>query len=75
VRPHILLNTRRNWKLDDKLIQEALELGGFRTKQQAVNSAIAESVQRRRRLRILDLGGKIEFDPLWDYKKMRSGRS
>jgi Arc/MetJ family transcription regulator len=64
-----------NLKLDDKLIQEALELGGFRTKQQAVNSAIAEFVQRRRRLRILDLGGKIEFDPLWNYKKMRSGRS
>jgi Arc/MetJ family transcription regulator len=64
-----------NLKLDDKLIQEALELGGFRTKQQAVNSAIAEFVQRRRRLRILDLGGKIEFDPLWNYKKMRRGRS
>ena len=65
----------RNSKLDEKLIQEALELGGFRTKQQAVNSAITEFVQRRRRLRIIDLEGKIEFDPLWNYKKMRGGRS
>ncbi len=64
-----------NLKLDDKLIEEARKLGQFKTKQEAVNSALAEFVQRRQRLRILDLGGKIDFDPGWDYKKMRRGRS
>ena len=64
-----------NLKLNDKLIEETVKLGHFKSKQQAVNSALAEFVQRRQRLRILDLAGKIEFDPKWDYKKMRRARS
>lgn len=63
-----------NLKLDDKLIAEAVKLGGFKTKQQAVNAAIAEFVARRNRLRILELGGQINFDPDWDYKRMRGRR-
>jgi hypothetical protein len=38
----------------------------------SVSAAIAEYVQRRHRLRLLELEGKIEFDPRWDYKKMRT---
>jgi Arc/MetJ family transcription regulator len=63
-----------NLKLDDKLIAEAVRVGGHKTKHAAVNAAIAEYVHRRNRLRILDLEGKIEFDPRWDYKKMRGKR-
>ena len=64
-----------NLKLNDKLVLETVKLGHFKSKREAVNSALAEFVQRRLRLRILDLAGKIEFDPKWDYKKMRRGRS
>jgi len=64
-----------NLKLDDKLIEATVKLGNFKTKQEAVNTALAEFVQRRQRLRILELGGKIDFDPAWDYKKMRRRRS
>ena len=64
-----------NLKLNDELIEETVKLGGFGSKQEAVNTALAEYVHRRHRLRILDLGGKIEFDPKWDYKKMRRRRS
>jgi Arc/MetJ family transcription regulator len=60
-----------NLKLDDKLIEEAVKIGHFKTKQQAVNTAVAEFVQRHQRLRILELEGKIDFHPDWDYKKMR----
>ncbi len=60
-----------NLKLDEKLVREAVKLGHFKTKRQAVNAALAEFVGRRQRLRILDLAGKIEFDPGWDYKRMR----
>ena len=60
-----------NLKLDDHLIAEAVRLGPFKTKQQAVNTALAEFVQRRKRLRVLDLAASIDFDPAWDYKKMR----
>jgi Arc/MetJ family transcription regulator len=64
-----------NLKLDDKLIEATVKLGNFKSKQEAVNSALAEYVNRRQRLRILELEGKISFDPKWDYKKMRRGRS
>jgi Arc/MetJ family transcription regulator len=63
-----------NLKLDDAMIGEAVRVGGHKTKQAAVNAAIAEYVQRRRRLRLLELEGKVEFDPRWDYKKMRHRR-
>jgi len=64
-----------NLKLDDGLIDEAVKLGNFKSKQQAVNTALAEFVQRRQRLRILDLAGKIKFDPKWNHKKMRRSRA
>jgi len=64
-----------NLKLDDGLIDEAFKLGNFKSKQQAVNTALAEFVQRRQRLRILDLAGKIKFDPKWNHKKMRRSRA
>jgi hypothetical protein len=57
------------------LIEQTVNLGHFKSKQEAVNSALAEFVQRRQRLRILDLAAKIDFDPKWDYKKMRRRRS
>lgn len=64
-----------NLKLDDKLIEAAVKLGHFKSKQEAVNTALAEFVQRRQRLRILELAAQIDFDPKWDYKKLRRGRS
>lgn len=63
-----------NLKLDDKLIEATVKLGKFKTKQEAVNTALAEYVTRRQRLHILELGGKIDFDSKWNYKKMRRGR-
>ena len=63
-----------NMKLDEKMVEEAVRLGNFKTKQQAMNVALAEFVARRNRLRILELGRKIEFRPDWDYKKMRGKR-
>jgi Arc/MetJ family transcription regulator len=63
-----------NLKLDDKMIASAVKLGGFRTKQAAVNAALSEYVQRRHRLRILDLAGQVEFSADWDYKRMRGRR-
>lgn len=62
-----------NLKLDDKLVADAVKLGKHKTKQEAVNTALAEYVQHRNQLRILELEGKIKFRPDWDYKKMRRG--
>jgi len=63
-----------NPKLDDKMVEEAVKLGNFKTKEQALNAALTEFIQRRNRLRILELAGKINFHPDWDYKKMRDKR-
>lgn len=63
-----------NLKLDDNLIDETVRLGNFKSKQQAVNAALAEFVERRQRLRILELRGEIDFDPKWSCKKMRRKR-
>jgi hypothetical protein len=63
-----------NVQLNAKMVEEAVRLGNFKTKQEALNVALAEFVARRNRLRILELGGKIEFRPDWDYKKMRGKR-
>jgi len=68
---HYPLVVPTNLKLDDTMIAEAVKLGQFRTKQEAVNAALAEFVARRNRLRILELAGQMQFAPGWDYKRMR----
>jgi Arc/MetJ family transcription regulator len=60
-----------NLAIDDKLLEEALHLGGHRTKKATVNEALKEYVQRRKQLKILDLFGQIDYDPDYDYKEQR----
>jgi len=63
-----------NLKLDDEMVAQAVKLGNFKSTQEALNAAVAEFVQRRNRLRILDLKGKVTFHSDWDYKQMRGPR-
>jgi Arc/MetJ family transcription regulator len=63
-----------NLALDDKLLNEALRLGGHQTKKATVTEALQEYVQRRRQIRAIDLFGKIDFDSSYDYKKHRKKR-
>jgi Arc/MetJ family transcription regulator len=60
-----------NLNLDDKLIEQARRMGDHKTKRDAVNAALREYIQRRRQLRILELAGKIDYDPNYDYKAER----
>ncbi len=60
-----------NLGLDDRLVEEARRAGGHRTKREAVNSALDEYVKRRKRLKVLELFGTIDFDPSYDYKTER----
>lgn len=50
-----------NLALDDDLIQEAMRVGGHRTKKAAVTHALEEYIQRRKQRAILDLFGKIDL--------------
>ena len=61
-----------NLQLDDRLIAEAAKLGKHRTKKEAVTQALTDYVRHLREERILDLFGKIDFDPAYDYKRQRA---
>jgi hypothetical protein len=63
-----------NLALDPKLVDLALEVSGERTKKAAVTKALQEFVARRRQKRLLDLMGKLEWEPSYDYKAERSRR-
>ena len=63
-----------NLGLDDTLIEKARELGGHKTKKEAVNAALKEYIRYRKQLGILDLFGTIEYEDDYDYKKLRSRR-
>ncbi|MEN9471942.1 MAG: hypothetical protein RLZZ495_31 [Pseudomonadota bacterium] len=62
--------------LDDRLIEEARQLGGHRTKKDVVTQALMEYIQRRKQLEVLKLFGTIEWDdqcdPLSQRKRDRS---
>ncbi len=61
-----------NLALDDTLIDEARRVGKHRTKKDAVNAALTEYIARHKQLEILEIFGQIEYDPHYDYKKLRS---
>lgn len=61
-----------NLAIDDELLEEALRIGGHRTKKATVTEALEEYIRRRKQAQILDLFGKIDYDPEYDYKKQRS---
>jgi Arc/MetJ family transcription regulator len=63
-----------NLVIDESLLREALRLGGHSTRKQAVNEALKEYIQRRRRLAVLKLFGTVEFDETYDYKRERRMR-
>lgn len=63
-----------NLNIDDRLLDEALKVGGLRTKRETVNEALREYIMRRRRLVLVKQFGKIDFDPAWDYKAARRKR-
>lgn len=60
-----------NLAIDDRLLDEALQIGGERTKKDTVTQALREYVQHRKQAHILDLFGKVEFDPGYDHKRQR----
>ena len=63
-----------NLAIDDKLLEQAKIVGGYRTKRETVNEALREFIQRRQRVELVKLFGKIEYDPRYDYKRERRRR-
>ncbi len=66
---------RTNIDLDDGLIEEARKLTGLRTKKQIVHEALRSFVEMKKRKSLLDLRGKIELAPGYDYRELRRGKA
>ena len=63
-----------NLAIDDRLLDQARAVGGYRTKRETVNEALREFIQRRQRLELAKLAGKVEYDVKYDYKRERRAR-
>lgn len=63
-----------NLSVDPDLIELARQVSGEKTKAAAVTRALQEFIARRRQKGMLELAGKLEWDPAFDYRKERSRR-
>ena len=59
-----------NLDIDRDLLEEAMTLGGHRTKRAVVVEALEEYVRRRRQREIIELFGTIDYGD-HDYKAQR----
>ena len=60
-----------NLAIDDKLLEQALKIGGRKTKKETVNEALQEYIQRRKQKEITGLFGMIDYDSGYNYKAAR----
>jgi len=65
-------HTATKLSIDPKLIEQALEVSGERTRKGAVTKALQEFIARRRQKRLLELMGKLEWDCAYRYKAERA---
>jgi Arc/MetJ family transcription regulator len=63
---------RTNIEIDDKLMKEAQRLSGLKTKRAVVEEGLKTLVRLKRQMKILELGGKVEF---WDDVNSTTDRS
>ncbi|MGH6870328.1 MAG: type II toxin-antitoxin system VapB family antitoxin [Rhizomicrobium sp.] len=63
-----------NLSIDPDLLDRALKVSGERTKKAAVTKALKEFIGRREQKRIVELFGKINWDPTYDHKVARRRR-
>ncbi len=60
-----------NLAIDPGLIERALVLSGEKTKKAAVTKAL-KFIARREQRQLVDLFGKVDWDPTYDHKAGRS---
>ncbi len=60
-----------NLSIDAALLDEALKIGGLKTKTDTVNLALEEFIKKRKAADILNLFGEIEYDADYAYKELR----
>ena len=53
---------RTTLNIDDEALQAAMKFSGGRTKTEVINEALRRFVRAKKRLRLLDLRGKVEWE-------------
>ncbi|TMA78664.1 MAG: type II toxin-antitoxin system VapB family antitoxin [Deltaproteobacteria bacterium] len=61
-----------NLAIDPDLLERAVAVSGERSKTAAVTRALKEFVARREQRRLVELFGRLEWDPGYDHKRERS---
>jgi hypothetical protein len=61
-----------NLAIDPDLLERAVAVSGERSKTAAVTRALKEFVARREQRRLVELFGRLEWDPAYDHKADRS---
>jgi len=61
-----------NLAINQNLLIEALRVSGLKTKKDTVNLALKEFINSRKQLELIELFGKMDPDPGYDYKKGRT---
>jgi Arc/MetJ family transcription regulator len=62
---------RTNVIIDDRLINEGLELTKLRTKTELIKTALEELIENRKKKDLRKIKGKINFRDDYNYKEMR----
>jgi len=63
-----------NIVLDEALLAEASRVSGIDEKERLVKEALLAFIESKRRKSLVDLQGKIEFAPGYDYKALRGDK-
>ena len=63
-----------NLAIDDKLLEEAKQIGKHKTKKAAVTEALQEYINRKKQMEITKAFGTVEFNKAYDYKTQRQKR-
>ncbi|MFQ5700713.1 MAG: type II toxin-antitoxin system VapB family antitoxin [Acidobacteriota bacterium] len=63
-----------NLSIDPDLLDRVLSVSGEKTKKAAVTRALTEFIARREQKQLLELFGKFQWNPDFDYKSERSRR-
>jgi Arc/MetJ family transcription regulator len=69
----MLMCMRTNIEIDDEVMREARRLSGVKTKREVVDLALRELVARHRRLGVLELRGRVQWEG--DLEASRRGRA
>ena len=63
---------RTTLNIDDEALQAAMELAGGRTKTEVINEALRRFVRAKRRRKLLELQGKVEWEGDLDALRKRA---